>query len=61
MREIVRKVIATPALPLLGVTKTFEAIVAGGELVAWVGFTVLASVGYVFADDFSETVEELTD
>lgn len=61
LKEIVRRVIATPTLPILGITKTFEAVVVGGEFVAWLGFTVLVSGGYVFADNIGDAADELTD
>lgn len=46
-------------LPILGWTKSIEAIVAGGELVSWIIYTCIITLLWIFADDIKEATESI--
>lgn len=60
-RRLLRKFVASPVLPALGVTKMVETVVAGGPLLNWLAFTTVAALAYVFGDELEQAVDNATD
>lgn len=58
-RQLITKLAASPLLPVLGITKVVETVVASGPTVAWSAYAVLATAIYVFADEIQRRAEDL--
>lgn len=58
-KQLITKLAASPLLPVLGITKVVETVVAGGPTVSWSAYVVLATVIYVFADDIQRRAEDI--
>lgn len=60
-KRLITKLLASPVLPVLGLTKCVETLVAGGPTLAWLGYSTLVTAIWVFADDIQQGLEELAD
>jgi hypothetical protein len=58
-RELTTKLAASPLLPVLGITKIVETVVAGGPIVAWCAYALIVTGIYVFADELRRRAEDL--
>lgn len=59
VRQLTRKLLGTPTLPLLGWTKAVESLITAPETIPWwVGYSVVVTALWVFADDIRDAAEE---
>lgn len=58
-KKLTVKLTSSPMLPILGWSKCVESFVVGGELLAWIIYTVIITAIWVFADDISEATDIL--
>ena len=60
-RTLLRKLMTSPTLPLLGWTKAVETIVAGGPTIRWAVYAGVVTLLWVLADSLQETATEVAD
>lgn len=58
-RTLLRKLTASPTLPLLGWTKTVEAlIVSPTNVPKWVAYAVVVTLAWIYADKLQRAADE---
>lgn len=60
-RELSRKLMSSPVLPVLGWTKAVEATVAGGPLLNWIAYAGVVTVVWIFADELQRRADDVAD
>lgn len=60
-KRLLTKFASSPVLPVLGWTKVAETVVAGGPMLNWIGYSVLVTVVWVFADEIREAADGFDD
>ncbi|MUV59987.1 hypothetical protein [Halobacterium sp. CBA1126] len=61
VRTLTRKLASSPLLPVLGITKTVETVIAGGPTMRWVAYAVLVTGVWIYADDLQRRASEATE
>ena len=60
-RKLSRKIASSPVLPVLGITKAVETVIAGGPTLRWVAYAVLVTLVWIYADDLQRRASEATE
>lgn len=60
-RTLVRKLTASPTLPLLGWTKCVETLVAAGPTLRWAAYAGVVTLLWTVADQLAEAAEDVAD
>lgn len=60
-KQLTRKVASSPVLPLLGITKAVETVIAGGPTGRWLAYAGLVTIVWVFAEDLQRRAEDATE
>ena len=50
-RKLSRKIASSPVLPVLGITKAVETVIAGGPTLRWLAYALLVTIVWIYADD----------
>ncbi|WP_226479175.1 hypothetical protein [Natrinema amylolyticum] len=59
VKRLTTQLASSPTLPLLGLTKTVETVVAGGPTLSWAAYSLSVTLVWIFADDIQRSVEEI--
>ena len=59
INKLVVKITSSPMLPILGWSKCVESIIAGGDLISWIAYSIIITIVWVFADDLAEYTDIL--
>ncbi|PCR89305.1 hypothetical protein [Natrinema ejinorense] len=58
-KRLTTQLASSPTLPLLGLTKTVETVVAGGPTLSWAAYSLGVTLVWIFADDIQQGMEDL--
>lgn len=61
VRDLGRKLLASPTLPLLGWTKAVETIVASGPTTRWALYAGIVTLAWIYADSLQQTAGDAVD
>jgi|AntRauTorckE6833_2_1112554.scaffolds.fasta_scaffold192495_2 hypothetical protein len=60
-RKLSRKIASSPVLPVLGITKAVETVIAGGPTLRWLAYALLVTIVWIYADDLQRRAGEVSE